>query len=356
MTQSRSSVHDASPLAGDRFGGRSNALDGRALLITGATGSFGRAFVKSLLRNGAPARVVVYSRDELKQYEMEQALREEGFDMEPMRFFLGDVRDQQRLEMALNGIDTIIHAAALKQVPAAEYNPFECINTNVMGAENVVRAAIRTGVKKVLALSTDKACSPANLYGASKLAADKIFIAANNISGEKGPRFGVVRYGNVLGSRGSVVPFFQRLVRQKSAFLPITDRRMTRFWISLEQGVSFVQSCLSQMVGGELFVPKIPSVKVVDLATAIAPDMEQRVVGIRPGEKLHEAMIAEHDAWYTVELDDRYVILPPSSKNAPERFAHYGERRVAEGFSYTSDNNPDWLGVDEVRAWLEQLS
>ena len=356
MVQSKSSPQNAPLFSEHDFGGSNDVLDGRAVLITGATGSFGQAFVKSILRNGAPSRVIVYSRDELKQYEMEQALREGGFDLKPVRFFLGDVRDQPRLEMALNGIDTVIHAAALKQVPAAEYNPFECINTNVVGAENVVRASMRMGVKKVLALSTDKACSPANLYGASKLASDKIFIAANNISGRTGSRFAVVRYGNVMGSRGSVVPFFRRLMQEKSEFLPITDDRMTRFWISLDQGISFVKSCLGQMVGGELFVPKIPSVKVVDLAAAIAPDMEQKIVGIRPGEKLHEAMITEHDARHTVELDDRYVILPPSSENAPERFAHYGTHFVDEHFNYTSDTNPHWLNVEEVRDWLGQLT
>ena len=335
------------------FGGRAPMLNGRSIFVTGATGSFGRTFVTTLLREGAPNRLVVFSRDELKQYEMEQAFQEQGLDMTPVRFFLGDVRDASRLEMAMNGIDTVVHAAALKQIPAAEYNPFECVHTNVMGAENVVRAAIRSGVKKVIALSTDKACSPINLYGASKLASDKIFIAANHLSGMGGCRFSVVRYGNVMGSRGSVVPHFQRLFERRADFVPITDPRMTRFWITLQQGVSFVISCLSVMKGGELFVPKLPSVKITDLATAIAPGVPHKIVGVRPGEKLHESMITEEDARNTLELTDRYVMLPLDVPQEP--FAHHGTNRVKEGFCYSSHTNPEWLNTVQVRAWLERL-
>ena len=335
------------------FQGSARILDGRGILVTGATGSFGRKLITILLRHGKPRRLVVFSRDELKQYELEQALQEEGIDMAPARFFLGDVRDERRLEMAMNGIDTVIHAAALKQIPAAEYNPFECIHTNVMGAENIVRAAIRSAVQKVIALSTDKACSPVNLYGASKLASDKIFIAANNLSGARGCRFSVVRYGNVMGSRGSVIPLFIRLAKSGAEFLPITDPRMTRFWITLDQAASFVMSCLAKMKGGELYVPKLPSVKVTDLAQVIAPDTPQKVIGIRPGEKLHEVMIAEDDAPNTVELDDRYVVLPPKFPDQKTGQSHkYGAERVEEGFRYASDTNLEWLSPEQIRTWL----
>ncbi len=336
------------------FGGDPSALDGCSILVTGGTGSFGRAFVKTLLARARPKRLAIFSRDELKQYEVEQELREGGFDLAPVRFFLGDVRDQARLEMALNGIDTVVHAAALKQVPAAEYNPFECIHTNVLGAENLVRAALRTGVERVVALSTDKACSPVNLYGASKLAADRIFTAANALSGHEGCRFSVVRYGNVIGSRGSVVPLFRRLVERGATAIPITDPRMTRFWITLEQGVSFVMSCAAMMKGGELFVPKIPSVKVTDLAEAIAPGVPHETIGIRPGEKLHESMITEHDARYTLELDDRYVVLPQTfAEGHMDRYRPYGSNYVKEDFHYSSHTNKEWLDADGVRALLE---
>ena len=329
------------------------SLTGRSILVTGGTGSFGRRFVDTVLGAAKPSRLVVFSRDELKQYEMEQDLRELGLPLDTVRFFLGDVRDVERLEMAMKGIDTVIHAAALKQVPAAEYNPFECIHTNVLGAENVVRAAIRTGVKKVLALSTDKACSPINLYGASKLAADKIFIAANNLSGIKGCKFSIVRYGNVMGSRGSVVPFFRRLAEQGAKELPITSARMTRFWISLDQGVSFVISCVEKMSGGELFVPKIPSLKVTDLALAIAPQLPHKIVGTRPGEKVHEFLITEDDARNTVELGDRYVIAPQTFlESYAGRYDQYGHNRVREDFQYSSDTNEEWLSVEDIRAWL----
>lgn len=330
-----------------------DVLDGQSLLVTGGTGSFGRSFTASILAKAKLKRLVILSRDELKQFEMEQDLRHMGLDMRPLRFFLGDVRDQMRLEMALEGIDTVIHAAALKQVPAAEYNPFECIHTNVMGAENVARAAIRAGVRRVIALSTDKASAPINLYGASKLASDKIFIAANNLSGRNRCLFSIVRYGNVMGSRGSVVPYFQRLIRQGTDYLPITDERMTRFWIRLSEGVSFVVSCLQTMRGGEIFVPKIPSVRVVDLAKAMAPDLPHRVVGIRPGEKLHETMIIEEDARTTVELEDRYVIEPGSFLfEDRERYAIHGDNFVAEDFRYASNTNTDWLTVEEIRKLL----
>ena len=335
------------------FRGSARILDGRGILVTGATGSLGYRLITTLLKDGKPRRLVVFSRDELKQYDMEQALRDQALDVTPARFFLGDVRDERRLEMAMNGIDTVIHAAALKQIPAAEYNPFECIHTNVLGAENIVRAAIRSGVQKVVALSTDKACSPVNLYGASKLASDKIFIAANNLSGAEGCKFSVVRYGNVMGSRGSVVPLFQRLANNGAEFLPITDPRMTRFWITLDQAVSFVLSCLAVMTGGELFVPKLPSVKITDLAEIIAPDLPQKIVGIRPGEKLHESMITENDARATMELNDRYVLLPRESRDQEDgQFALYGGKKAEEGFVYASNTNSEWLLPEQISRWL----
>ena len=330
-------------------------LSDKAVLVTGGTGSFGRHFVKTVLAQHRPKRLIVFSRDEAKQHDMAQDFTEE--ERKILRFFIGDVRDCNRLEMAMREIDIVIHAAALKQVPAAEYNPFECIKTNVHGAENVVQAAIRTGVKQVVALSTDKAASPVNLYGASKLASDKIFVAANNLSGSVGTRFSVVRYGNVLGSRGSVVPFYQKLIAEDAASLPITDPRMTRFWITMDQGVRFVLSCLSMMRGGEIFIPKIPSMKVVDLATALAPDLPQEVVGVRPGEKLHEVMITEDDAVSTVELSDRYVIEPAISLFDRERQATDGSKPVAEGFRYASNTNEDWLDAEtmcELIAHMEQ--
>ena len=327
-------------------------LKGRRILVTGATGSFGRHFIETLLREAEVGRLVIFSRDELKQYEMQQ-------DLVPLdtrsvlRFFIGDVRDQGRLELALRRIDTVIHAAALKQVPAAEYNPFECIHTNVLGAENVVRACLRTGVERVIALSTDKAANPANLYGASKLASDKIFVAANALAGSDGPRFSVVRYGNVLGSRGSVVPLFQRMIEAGSDHLPITDERMTRFWITLPQGVAFVCSCLEMMKGGEIFVPKIPSMRMTELAHAMAPKVPQRMVGIRPGEKLHEVMITEDDSRNTVELADRYIIAPAFGGRIRGHW-HANGKPVAEGFRFASDTNPDWLTGPQLKALLAQ--
>ncbi len=323
------------------FSPKSLNLDGDSILITGGTGSFGNAFVKKVITNYKPKRVIIYSRDELKQYEMQQVLQD--YPNASVRFFIGDIRDRDRLNLAVRGVNTIIHAAALKQVPAAEYNPMECINTNVIGAENVVRASIDNNVKRVVALSTDKAANPINLYGASKLASDKIFIAGNNISGDAGTRFSVVRYGNVFGSRGSVIPFFQKLVDQKADFIPITDERMTRFWITLDQGVNFVLSSLEMMKGGEIFVPKIPSMKITDLANVMAPGIPHKNVGIRPGEKLHEMMVPVDDGRSTYEMEDRYI-LEPSFKfweSNKERYTQYP--KVSEGFQYTSDTNKEWL-------------
>lgn len=314
-------------------------LKDKSILVTGGTGSFGQTFVKRLLEQVGPKRVIVYSRDELKQYEMAQAVSHPN-----LRFFLGDVRDQARLERSLKGIDIIVHAAAIKQVPAAEYNPMECIKTNVMGAENVINAAINTGVQRVIALSTDKAVNPVNLYGATKLCSDKLFVAANHLSGEKGTRFSVVRYGNVVASRGSVIPFFKKL--RPSGSLPITDPRMTRFWITLDEGTQFVERCIGMMRGGEIFVPKIPSMKITDLAEAIGPECRQEIVGIRPGEKLHELMIPRDDARHTLEFKDFFVIYPDSSMWGYQRSPEYGGETgspVAEDFEYASQTNPVWM-------------
>ena len=326
-------------------------LDGHSILVTGGTGSFGKRFIKTVLERYKPSRLIVYSRDELKQFEMGMELPVAKHPA--LRYFIGDVRDAGRLEMAMRGVDIVIHAAALKQVPTAEYNPFECIATNVHGAENVVNAAIRTGVKRVVALSTDKAANPINLYGASKLASDKIFIAANHLAGADGCRFGVVRYGNVIGSRGSVIPFFRKLANQGATELPITDERMTRFLITLQQGVNFVLSSMSLMRGGEIFVPKIPSIKITDVAHAIAPKLPTKVVGIRPGEKLHEVMITEEDAWTTWELTDRYVIEPSHVHWEAKRPAIPHAQRVAEGFRYDSKNNSEWLPGDSLNNILK---
>jgi len=322
------------------------------VLITGGTGSFGKAFVEEVTRCYTPKKLIIFSRDELKQYEMAQQFPVERWPY--LRFFIGDVRDAARLEMAMRDVDYVIHAAALKHVTVAEYNPFECIKTNVMGAENVVNAAIARGVKKVVALSTDKAANPINLYGASKLASDKIFVAAEAMAGGSETRFSVVRYGNVMGSRGSVAPFFQKLLAEGAPDLPITDARMTRFWITLTQGVNFVLSSLEQMRGAEIFVPKIPSMRTTELATAIAPSLPHRIVGIRSGEKLHEIMIPEDDARSTVELHDRYVILP---SHLPEKRAVYvaeGAVALPDGFSYCSDKNPERLDARGLQALLTQ--
>lgn len=327
----------------------------RSILVTGGTGSFGKAFVSSILSSNAPRRLVVFSRDEQKQDVMARELKEAFPTLhDRLRFFLGDVRDMSRLELAMRDVDLVVHAAAIKIVPTAEYNPFECILTNVHGAENVVKAALRTGVKQVVALSTDKAASPINLYGASKLASDKIMVAANNLSGSDGTQFSVVRYGNVIGSRGSVLPFFEDLIRRGAKSLPITDPRMTRFWITLEQGVNFVLSCAAMMQGGEIFVPKIPSMRVVDLATTIAPDRPHDIVGIRPGEKLHEVMITEDDARSTLELDDRYVICPPIVEWSDAHLKKLNARPVAEGFRYSSDLNSEWLDSASLSSLMKR--
>ena len=332
--------------APSRFEDRSIDLDGASLMITGGTGSFGRKLARVLLDRYRPRRVVVYSRDEAKQVDMAQ-----DFAALPnsaaLRFFIGDVRDQPRLKLAMRDIDHVIHAAALKHVPVAEYNPMECVHTNILGAENVVYAALENRVKKVIALSTDKAVNPINLYGATKLASDKVFVAANNLSGRIGTQFSVVRYGNVVGSRGSVVPLFQKLLREGAESLPITDERMTRFWITLQEGVDFVLSNLSRMRGGEIFIPKIPSMKVVDLAKCLAPGLPIRIIGIRPGEKLHEALISAEQALDTREMGDRYVVVP--SLGFWERGeSDPGMRPVDETFSYTSDNNSDWLTPEQL--------
>ena len=326
-------------------------LDGKTVLITGGTGSFGRRFVETALSEFTPKKLIVLSRDELKQYEMAQVFPTSADS--PMRYFIGDVRDKDRLELAMRGVDIVVHAAALKHVPIAEYNPFECIRTNVFGAENVVRAALSAGVKHVVALSTDKAANPVNLYGASKLASDKIFTAAQNMSGEDGPRFSVVRYGNVVGSRGSVVPFFRKLAEDGAEHLPITDERMTRFWITLSQGVNFVLSALAAAKGGEIFVPKIPSMRTVDLARTIAPNLPHQTVGVRPGEKLHEIMVPADDARMTVELDDRYVILPAGQPSLCEKWVEDGARPVPEDFAYTSDSNPERLDARALQRVLQ---
>ena len=326
-------------------------FDGAAILVTGGTGSFGKAFVHEVLQKFRPRKLIIFSRDELKQFDMQQDPRFRDHDC--LRYFIGDVRDSDRLELAFRDIDIVVHAAALKQITTAEYNPIECIKTNVHGAENVVMAAIRTNVKKVMALSTDKAVNPANLYGASKLASDKIFIAANNLSNRSGAAFSVVRYGNVMDSRGSVVPHFRRLIENGATSLPITDERMTRFWMTLDQGVNFVLSSISLMERGEIFVPKIPSMTVCDVARAMAPDLPHEVVGIRIGEKLHEVLITEADARYTVELDDRYVILPAAlDGEAKKRGAWEKMTPIKDGSRYASDTNPDWLAVEQFRVLL----
>ena len=327
-------------------------LNGRSVLVTGGTGSFGKHFIKTIVAQYKPKRLIVFSRDELKQFEMQQEFPHEKYPF--IRYFIGDVRDRDRLELALNDVDFVVHAAALKQVTTAEYNPFECIRTNVFGAENVVSACLRRGVKRVVALSTDKAANPVNLYGASKLASDKIFVAANNLAGADGTRFSVVRYGNVFGSRGSVVPFFKKLVADGAQSLPITDERMTRFWITLTQGVNFVLSSMEMMRGGEIYVPKIPSSTIPQLANLVSPTLKQHIVGIRPGEKLHETMIPADDAHCTVELEDRYVILQSFANAARDAYLHRGGMPVADGFSYSSDSNPEKLDSRGLQTLLAQ--
>lgn len=328
-------------------------LTDKSILITGGTGSFGRQFVETILKQYSPRRIVIYSRDELKQFDMQQKYNEQN-----IRYFIGDVRDRDRLTMALSGIDYVIHAAALKQVPAAEYNPTECVRTNIMGAENVIYAALANNVEKVIALSTDKAANPVNLYGATKLCSDKLFIAGNNIAGRKKTIFSVVRYGNVVGSRGSVVPFFTKLLQNGTDHLPITHADMTRFWITLQQGVDFVLKNLDRMQGGEIFVPKIPSVRIVDLAEAMAPCIPHKIIGIRPGEKLHEIMCPKDESHITLEFHDHYVITPSivfwhlSNGFDKNNLGETGTP-VETGFEYNSQNNNHFLTVDELRGYLK---
>jgi UDP-N-acetylglucosamine 4,6-dehydratase/5-epimerase len=332
-------------------------LDGKSILVTGGTGSFGQRFVKTVLERYNVKRLVIYSRDELKQYEMQQKFPTAKHPA--LRYFIGDVRDENRLEMAMRNIDIVVHTAALKHVPAAEYNPTECIRTNIYGAENIVRAALSNKVKQVIALSTDKAVNPINLYGASKLAGDKVFVAANNLAGANSTIFSVVRYGNVVGSRGSVIPFFRNLIAEGADHLPITDPEMTRFWVTLQQGVDFVISNLRYMKGGEIFVPKMPSMTVVDLAKYIAPNLPQKIVGIRPGEKLHEMMISQDDAGSTYDLGDRYVIEPTYVYWRPHDIEkvstqHKNAAHVGKGFNYASNINEDWLDNERLDILLAE--
>ncbi|SPT69946.1 UDP-glucose 4-epimerase [Anaerobiospirillum thomasii] len=329
-------------------------LDNKTILVTGGTGSFGKRFIATLLSKYNLKKIIVYSRDELKQFEMQQQFKDH---LKTLRFFIGDVRDKARLDMALNGVDIIIHAAAIKQVPAAEYNPMECIKTNINGAENIIESALTHNVQRVIALSTDKAANPINLYGATKLCSDKLFVAANNLVGVGACRFSVVRYGNVAGSRGSVVPFFKKLIADGATYLPITDKSMTRFWITLDQGIAFVLKSLVRMHGGETFVPKIPSIKITDLATAIAPDVEQREIGIRPGEKIHEIMCPRDDFMHTLEFDSFFIIKPSITFTSGD--FNYDVTKLGEkghpvecGFEYNSFNNPHYLTVRE----LEELN
>ena len=327
-------------------------LNNKSILITGGTGSFGKQFVKTILARYNPKKVIIYSRDELKQYEMAQT-----FNSPQMRYFIGDVRDQPRLKQAMDGVDIVIHAAALKHVPVAEYNPMECIKTNIYGAENVIQAAIACGVQRVIALSTDKAANPINLYGATKLASDKLFVAANNMVGNRDLRFAVVRYGNVVCSRGSVIPFFQKLLNEGATELPVTDARMTRFWITLQNGVDFVIKNFERMHGGEIFIPKIPSATILDLAEAMAPGLPTKIVGIRPGEKLHEVMCPADDAHLTLEFDDHFVIQPSISFTIRADYLHNnaGEtgRTVPTGFEYSSGTNPIFMDVPALRKLVE---
>ena len=329
-------------------------FDNKAILVTGGTGSFGREFVRIVLKNHRPKKLIIYSRDEFKQFEMEKVFHEDC-----MRYFIGDVRDRERLMQAMNGVEYVVHAAALKQVPTAEYNPMECIKTNIHGAENVIHAAISKDVEKVIALSSDKAVNPINLYGATKLASDKLFVAANNIVGEGRTRFSVVRYGNVVGSRGSVVPVFSKLIEENSDYLPITNVNMTRFWITLRQGVDFVLKNFQRMQGGEIFIPKIPSIKVVDLAKAMAPGIDHKIIGIRPGEKVHEIMCPADDSHLTLEFAEHFVIMPTIQFNAAalskvdftiNKIEEKGEP-VGLGFEYHSGGNPHFLNINEIVAF-----
>jgi len=331
-------------------------FNGKSILITGGTGSFGKQYLRTILTRYKPSRLIVYSRDELKQFEMEQE-----FNQSCMRYFIGDVRDAERLVQAMNGVDYVIHAAALKQVPAAEYNPMECIKTNIYGAENVIRAAIANKVSKVIALSTDKAANPINLYGATKLASDKLFVAANNMRGGSPTRFAVVRYGNVVGSRGSVVPYFKKLLDEGVDGLPITHKEMTRFWITLQQGVDFVLKNFSRMKGGEIFVPKIPSMRIMDLAEAMMPGVNHKIIGIRPGEKIHEIMCPKDDSHLTIEFGDHYIIRPSITfmdSDNDFRTNGLGEKGVPvkEGFEYDSGTNKRFLSIEDLRDFNARLA
>jgi len=318
----------------------------KTVLVTGGTGSFGRKFAEVMLAEHNPEKLIVFSRDELKQHEM----REAGFDDSSMRYFIGDVRDMMRLRRAMQGVDVVVHAAALKQVPAAEYNPIEAIMTNIMGARNVIEAALDMEVKRVMAISTDKAVNPINLYGATKLAAEKLFVQSNAYAGGMDTRFSCVRYGNVVGSRGSVIPVFQR--QREDGRITITDDRMTRFWLSIDQGVRFTIRCIEQMEGGEVFVPKIPSMRVAEVARAVAPNAEVEIIGIRPGEKLHEVLVSEDEARHTLELEDMFVVEPPGALWFGHSWREKGQL-LSEGFEYTSDSNEQWLTVEEIRAMTE---
>lgn len=329
-------------------------FNNKNILITGGTGSFGKKYTKILLENYKPNKIIIYSRDELKQYEMSQEYSDKC-----MRYFIGDVRDADRLKKAMRDVDYVIHAAALKHVPIAEYNPMECIKTNIYGAQNVIDAALENGVSKIIALSTDKAANPVNLYGATKLASDKLFVAANNLVGTQDTQFSVVRYGNVIGSRGSVVPYFQKLLRDGTSYLPITDEKMTRFMITLDDGVNFVLKNFERMQGGEIFVPKIPSMKIVDLADAMAPSLEKKIIGIRPGEKLHEIMCPADDSHLTFEFNDHFVIAPTITFTKRRDYDHniLGElgQKVAQGFEYNSGNNKEWLGKEELIKLIKEI-
>lgn len=325
-------------------------FDGKTILITGGTGSFGRKCTEVILSRYSPKKIIIFSRDEYKQYEMAQQFPDSKYPA--MRYFIGDVRDKERLQRALHKVDYVIHAAALKQVPAAEYNPTECIKTNINGAQNVINVAADRGVKKVVALSTDKAANPINLYGATKLCSDKLFVAANAFVAQEETRFAVVRYGNVLGSRGSVIPLFMK--QRETGRLTITDPRMTRFWITLEQGVEFVLSCFERMVGGEVFVPKLPSMNIMDLAKAMAPDCEVETIGIRPGEKIHEIMITSDDARMTREYEDHFTIIP-ENQFLKNRFESVGGEPVPESFEYSSGTNPQKLSVGELEEMLKRI-
>ena len=325
-------------------------LNDKVILITGGTGSFGKKCTEIILKRYKPKKLIIFSRDELKQFEMAQVFPDKKYPC--IRYFIGDVRDKERLHRAFHGVDFVIHAAALKQVPAAEYNPFEAVKTNILGAENIINVAIDQGVKKIIALSTDKAANPVNLYGATKLCSDKLFIAGNSYGGDAGTIFSVVRYGNVVGSRGSVIPLF--LKQKESGVLTITDPRMTRFWITLEKGVSFVLGCLERMVGGELFVPKLPSMNIMDLARAIAPECTTKIIGIRPGEKLHEVMIPRDDARNTLGFSDYYMIQP-NFRFFERRYKNSKGKSVPEDFEYNSGTNKQWLTVKELKRMVNNL-